>query len=281
MEDQRGMMSKMIFGGGRRVDREVVKIPLHSIRCGRFQPRFNIDEESLKELAESIKSVGVLQPVVVRPCEGGYELIAGERRMRASMMAGLQEIPAVVKEVSDAEAAEMALVENVQRRNLHFFEEAEGFRRLIEQFDLTQVEVAEKMGLSQSAVANKLRLLRLPPEVREQVFRLGLSERHARALLELEDKRAQLKVLELAATRDYRVGEWEELIKREKNKNISREIKKGRKQKLMPKIRDLRIFMNSLERGVKLMRNAGLDVRLSHEEENGLLRIVIEVDTGV
>lgn len=275
------MVLEMLFGGGRKGDREVVKIPLQSIRCGRFQPRFNIDEESLKELAESIKNVGVLQPIVVRPCDGGYELIAGERRVRASMMAGLQEVPAVIKEVSDAEAMEMALMENVQRRNLHFFEEAEGFRRLIEQFNLTQVEVAERMGLSQSAVANKLRLLRLSPEVREQVYRLGLSERHARALLELEDSRAQLKVLGMAAVRDYRVGEWEELIRREKHKNISREIKKGRKQNVVPKIRDLRIFMNSLERGVKMMRSAGLNVRLSHEEDNGVLRIVIEVDTGV
>lgn len=270
----------MIFGKDRKNGKEIVRIPLDMIKYGKFQPRFTIDEEELMDLVNSIKDVGVLQPVVVRPCEGFYELIAGERRVRASIMAGLKDIPAVVRNLSDVEAAEIALVENIQRRNLHFFEEAEGFQHLIEDFHLTQMEVAKKMGLSQSAIANKLRLLRLSPVVRQKLYDLKLSERHARALLDLEDSESQLRMLEFANRNNYRVGEWEELIRREKSKSISREIKKSRKQKIKPMIRDLRIFMNSLERGVRVLRSAGLNVQLSHEEVNGILRIVVEVDVN-
>jgi len=172
---------------------------------------------------------------------------------------------------------EVALIENIQRRSLHFFEEAEGYARLIKEFRLTQTEVARRMGLSQGAVANKLRLLRLDPEIRLQVYKLKLTERHARALLDLPDKDLQKKVLNLAATREFSVSEWEKAIEVEKDQFISREIKKGRKKKMKPLIKDLRLFINSLERGVETLRAAGLEVSLHHQKEGNVLRIMIEV----
>jgi len=257
---------------------QVNAIAIDKIKYGTgFQPRFEIAEEDLESLVESIKEVGVLQPVLVRPRDGCYELIAGERRLRASIKAGLTEIPAVVREMSDAEAAEIALIENLQRRNLHFFEEAEGYARLIAEFHLTQTDVAQRMGLSQSAVANKLRLLRLTPDIREKIYRLKLSERHARALLELPDKEKQLRMLKLAEEKEPTVKEWEKLIKHENDQNISREIKLRRKQNIKPLVKDLRLFLNSLERGVETLRAAGLDVELHHQRQGGSLKIIIEV----
>ncbi len=259
-------------------NQQVNTIRIDKIKYGTgFQPRFEIREEDIESLVESIKEVGVLQPVLVRPRGGYYELIAGERRLRASIKAGLSEIPAVVREMSDVEAAEIALIENLQRRNLHFFEEADGYARLIAEFNLTQNEVARRMGISQSAVANKLRLLRLPPDIRDEIYRLKLSERHARALLELPDKEKQLRLLKLAEEKEPTVSEWEKMIKREKDQNISREIKSSRKKNIKPLIKDLRLFLNSLERGVETLRAAGLDVEMYHQRQGDSIKIIIEV----
>lgn len=273
-------MLNKLFKGREREQRTAI-IPLHQIKYGKFQPRFAIDNHELQELVESIKEVGVLQPIVVRPGNNCYELIAGERRVRASISAGLKEINAVICTLSDREAAEVALVENIQRRNLHFLEEAEGFQNLIEHFHLTQSEVAQKMGLSQSTIANKLRLLKLAPQVREKIYQLRLSERHARALLELGNIDSQMKALEYAENNDIKVREWETMIKLEKtqkgDKNISREIKKRRKQRVKPVVKDLRLFINSLEKGVRVLQNAGLDVQLLHQQHDDGIRIIIDV----
>lgn len=271
------LLWKIIRGEGIKKS-QITAIEIEKISCdGRFQPRFEIDEASLDELVGSIKDVGVIQPILVRPQGECYELIAGERRLRASVKAGLKEIPAVVRELSDAEAAEVALVENMQRRNLHYFEEAEGFARLIAEFHLTQTDVARKMGLSQSAVANKLRLLRLHSDVRAKIIKQKLSERHARALLELPERESQLRLLDLALKKEINVIEWERMIKRKKTQNISREIIKGHKQRLKPIVKDMKIFINSLEKGVETLRAAGLDVQLQHQKIGDSLRIVIEI----
>jgi ParB family chromosome partitioning protein len=259
----------------------VVNIPLEKIRVGKFQPRYIVDEGELQELAASIRQVGIIQPILVRPAGDYFELVAGERRMRATQIAGFKEIPAIVREISDREAAEIALVENLQRKGLHFFEEAEGYARLISEFKMTQTDVAKKMGLSQSAVANKLRLLRLSEPVRKKIIELGLSERHARALLELDNEEEQLQLLEIAAQKEITVKEWEHLIKCKKGRIISQEIKKRKSAKrVVPVIKDLKLFMNSLERGIKTLRDAGLYVQLRHHYEGTRLQITIEVDVG-
>lgn len=269
---------------GRERERRTAMIPLDKIKCGKFQPRFDIENQEIDELVESIKEVGVLQPVVVRPSENCYELIAGERRVRASVKAGLKEINAVICALSDREAAEVALVENIQRRNLHFLEEAEGFQNLIEHFHLTQSEVAQKMGLSQSTIANKIRLLKLDQKVREKIYQLKLSERHARALLELDDINSQMEALEYAEKNEIKVRDWETIIKAEKTKKsdkiISREIKKRKKQNkqnIKPIVNDLRLFINSLEQGVRVLQEAGLEVQLLHQQNDDGLRIIIDV----
>lgn len=275
------------FFKGQASQRRTAVIPINKIKYGKFQPRFAIDDLQLQELVDSIKEVGVLQPVVVRPGDDCYELIAGERRVRAATMAGLKEINAVVCNLNDREAAEAALVENIQRRNLHFLEEAEGFQKLIDHFHLTQSEVARKMGLGQSTVANKLRLLKLEPQVRERIYQLKLSERHARALLELDNADSRMAALQYAEENEINVRDWETLIKTgntQKDDNIiSREIKKRKKrQKIKPVVKDLRLFINSLQKGVSVLQEAGFDVQLLHEQHDSGLRIIIEIaDNGV
>jgi ParB family chromosome partitioning protein len=174
----------------------VQSIPVEAIRASPYQPRGPLAAESIEELAASIREHGVLQPIVVRPVEDGFEVVAGERRWRAARAAGLDAVPAVVRELSDREAAVLALVENLQREDLPFFEEAEGYRRLLEEFRLSQEDLARELGRSQPAIANKLRLLKLEPEVRRRVCEAGLSERHARALLRLEGEAERLAAVE-------------------------------------------------------------------------------------
>jgi len=170
---------------------KIVEISLEDIIPNRFQPRLTFDEKALNELAESIKQHGIIQPLVLRKDGEKYEIIAGERRFKAAGMAGLTKVPAVITNIDDNSSAEIALVENIQRKNLTAIEEARSFRNLLDKGYVTQDELAKKMGLSQSAISNKLRLLNLDEEVQEALLVERISERHARALLQLEDKEAQ------------------------------------------------------------------------------------------
>ena len=191
-----------------------LEIPLAELEANPFQPRRHFDQAALEELATTIRSHGVLTPVVVRRGPTGYQVVAGERRIRAARLAGLTRIPAVVKEASDAQALEMALVENLQREDLNPVEGAEAYRRLIEGFGLTQEEVAERVGRDRSSVANALRLLRLPRRVREDLASGTLSEGHARALLGLEKQADQLKARDLVVKRGLTVRATEALVRR-------------------------------------------------------------------
>ena len=170
---------------------EVVQLYLDDIIPNRFQPREVFDEKALKELAVSIKEHGVIQPIIVRSVNGKYEIIAGERRYKASALAGLTKIPAIVRDLDDKESSKVALLENLQRKNLNPIEEAKTYQKILEIDQMTQEELARTMGKSQSAVANKLRLLSLPDEIQEYLLKEELSERHARALLNLDDAEKQ------------------------------------------------------------------------------------------
>jgi ParB family chromosome partitioning protein len=193
-----------------------VKLKLSEIEPNKNQPRKNFDEEALAELSHSIELHGVLQPLVVRPMpDGSYQLVAGERRWRASRLAGLTEVPVVIKELTDAQVAEIALVENLQREDLDPIEEALGYKELAEKFDYTQEEISNLVGASRPAIANALRLLTLPEEVIALVSKKELSAGHARALLTLEDDKAKIELAKLVIKEDISVRETERLARKQ------------------------------------------------------------------
>lgn len=200
-----------------------VEIPIAEIVPNPFQPRREFSPESLEELAESIKTHGVLQPLLVRKVDGKHQLIAGERRLRAAKMAGLFTVPVVLKDIDDRTAMEIALVENLQREDLNPLEEAEAYKKLMDEFQLTQEEIAKTVGKSRSAITNTLRLLNLPEEVRDRLVEKKITPGHARALLGLETSEDQIAACEEILKRDLSVRETEELVRQWAKGNVSRE----------------------------------------------------------
>ena len=192
---------------------EVVQLYLDDIIPNRFQPREVFDEKALKELAVSIKEHGVIQPIIVRSVNGKYEIIAGERRYKASALAGLTKIPAIVRDLDDKESSKVALLENLQRKNLNPIEEARTYQKILELDEMTQEELARTMGKSQSAVANKIRLLSLPDEIQKYLLKEELSERHARALLNLSDVETQKQMAQKVIDNKMSVRSLEDEIK--------------------------------------------------------------------
>ena len=228
------------------------------IRPNKTQPRRNFDEEELRSLSRSIVENGILQPLVVRRINSTeFELIAGERRLRAAIMAGLSKVPCVVHKCTDKESALLALIENLQRTDLSMFEEARGIARLIRKYNLTQEQAAVKLGKKQSTVANKLRLLRLSFEEQEWILTANLSERHARALLRINDEGLRKEVLSRVITDNMSVGECESLVADTLMKKPAEENapKSGRKFV----IKDVRIFVNTINKAVDTMRMSGIN----------------------
>jgi len=202
-----------LLGGDEPPREALATVAVGAIRPGRYQPRTHMDERSLAELAQSIRSQGLLQPVVVRRLDGGYELVAGERRWRAAQMAGLDEIPAIVREVPDEAALVMALIENVQREDLNPMEEAAAVQRLVDEFKMTHEQAADAVGRSRSATSNLLRLLKLAKPVQDMLMRGALEMGHARALLALDAAR-QIELANRIAARELSVREAEALVQR-------------------------------------------------------------------
>ncbi|MFQ9801839.1 MAG: ParB/RepB/Spo0J family partition protein [Clostridia bacterium] len=204
----------------------VISVEISKIRPNPYQPRRSFDNLALGELAQSIKEHGVMQPISVRTLGDGYELIAGERRLRASQLAGLTMIPAIVVDITDQESAVLALIENIQRQDLNYFEEAQGYLNLIEDYDLRQEQIAKMMGKSQSTIANKLRLLKLSPQIQKDLMENGLTERHARVLLKLPDEALQRKVLHQVIEENLTVKHTEELVEAVLDRILKKEQKK-------------------------------------------------------
>ena len=271
------------MGGGRSTAETagpVRQVRLADIRPNPFQPRQRFDESALAELAESIRQVGLLQPLLVRPAaQGGYELVAGERRWRAARQAGLEEVPVVVRELDDRDAALLALVENVQREDLGFFEEAAAYQEILSRFGLTQEQLAAILGRQQSTIANKLRLLRLPPRLREQIVAAGLSERHARALLRLESVEEQEAVLQEAIRRDLSVREMEELVAARLS-GAARPAPRRRRLQGLRAIKDVRILLNTVRAGVETLRRAGLPASFEQAEQEEWIEVRIRIPKG-
>ena len=191
----------------------VIQIPIEEIVPNPYQPRRVFSEKSLEELKNSIESYGVLQPITVRKKNEKFELVAGERRLRAAKLANLKTIPAIVHEVSDETSAVLALLENLQREDLNFIEEALGYENLIKEHNFTQQQLAEKLGKNQSTIANKLRILKLPESIKESLVQNGLTERHARALLKLPNEELMSQVVSKIIKNELTVKKTEKLVK--------------------------------------------------------------------
>ncbi|MBO5051508.1 MAG: ParB/RepB/Spo0J family partition protein [Clostridia bacterium] len=235
------------------------------------QPRREFDTEALLALSESIRRHGILQPPVVRRMPDGlhYELIAGERRLRAARMAGLTVIPCLVRESNADESAELSIIENLQRRDLDMFEEAAAIAALCDRFRMTQEQIASRLSVSQSYVANKLRLLRLPIEAREIIRSAGLTERHARAVLRLPEER-RIPALRHIAAEGMNVATAERYIERLL-------LEKKHRARHAGVIKDIRLFYNSLERAMGLVREAGIGIQAERRETDEEIEMVIHI----
>lgn len=249
----------------------VLFVPTNCIRPNPAQPRRVFEPAALQELAASIAQYGVLQPLTVRRSAGTWELVAGERRLRAAKMAGLSDVPCIVVSVDDESSGMLALVENLQRRDLDFIEEAEGLARLMRQYGLNQEQAARRVGKSQSAVANKLRLLRHSPRVLQALREHHLSERHARALLRLPDEAERLRVISLITQNDWTVAKTEQYID-------SLAQPPARRQGLGPFVlRDVRLFLNSVSHQLDLIRSAGIDAGSEQKETEREIILTIHI----
>ncbi|MCL2342534.1 MAG: ParB/RepB/Spo0J family partition protein [Firmicutes bacterium] len=260
----------------------VIFLPVDEIIPNPNQPRRIFQEERLRELAESISQIGVINPLSVRPKGGRYELVAGERRLRAAKLAGLREGPCILLDVNMEESSLLALVENLQRQDLNFVEEAEGIARLIRTYSMSQGEAANRLGKSQSAVANKLRLLKLPSDVLETLLLAELTERHGRALLRLgsaESQRAALRyiienALTVAATEAY----VEQLLTGTALKADAPEPTPDRaRNRTMFVLKDVRIFLNTLTRSLDMMKQGGIGADLKRQETDSELILTISI----
>jgi len=257
--------------------KEVLNLPLDAVKPNPYQPRRIFDQNGLDELAASIKVYGVLQPICVRLMGNiGYELVAGERRLRASRIAGLTNIPAILIDVTDTDSAVIAIIENLQRSDLHFFEEAEGFRNLMSDYAFTQEALAARVGKTQSTVANKLRLLKIPRKLQKEIIENELTERHSRALLRLENEAEQTNVLQKIIANGLTVRKTEELIEA---MLVARAPKaKGSTVPFKAYIRDIRILTNSIKEDLEIMRHSGMDTHFNMQETATGYSIQITLD---
>ena len=253
--------------------RQVLDLPPMDIQPNPYQPRRHFDPEALEALAESIRRHGVLQPLTIRRHGGGWELVAGERRLRAAQMAGLETVPCVEREADDSASALLALVENLQRQDLHYLEEAAAIADYLCQTGVTQEEAAARLGRSPSALANKLRLLRLSPACRRLLEESGLTERHARCLLRLEDEEERLSALRHIAGCHLTVAQAERYVER-RLQALQSTPPKGRKTFIL---KDVRLFLNSLDRGIRLVREAGVDAQTERTDTEEAILLTIRI----
>ena len=255
------------------LSQRIYQVPIERIIPNPRQPRRHFDEQSLRELAASIRQHGILQPLSVQRAPGGYVLVAGERRLRAAGIAGLTRVPCILVRASAQDSAMLALIENLQRCDLHYMEEAAAIAKLISSFGLSQEEAARRLGRSQSAVANKLRLLRLSPACRALLVEHGLTERHARCLLRLEDEGERLTALRQAAAKHWNVAQTEQYVER-RLAALQTAPPAGRRTYI---IKDVRLFLNSVDRGLRLIRDAGVDARTEREETEDEIVLTLRI----
>ncbi len=260
--------------------KEIIEIEIGRIRANPYQPRQVMNQDALEELGNSIRQYGLMQPLVVRQINcNEYELIAGERRLRACRYIGLQRVPAVVMCVGGTDSAVLALIENIQRENLNYMEEAEAFTALISEHGLTQEELAEKLGKKQSTIANKIRILKLSPEIRAILTQNRLTERHARALLRLPDEKTRRKALDAVVQRGLNVAKTEELIETMLEKIQGTAEEKPKKN--IRVFKDVRIFVNTIRQAVDMMKQSGIAAKSDKREYEDYIEYTIKIPKQV
>lgn len=256
-------------------ENKISEIPIIKIRPNRAQPRKQFNEDELSALSSSIAENGILQPLTVRRASSTeFELIAGERRLRAAIMAGMKKVPCIIVKCSEKESAVYALLENLQRADLGMFEEARGISRLIRRYGLTQEQAALRLGKTQSTIANKLRLLKLSGEEQEWIENAGLTERHARALLKIEDEEKRREVLSKIISGNLNVTQSEELVGIYTFNNPKAESRRGKSKAV---IKDLRIFLNSINKAIDTMRLSGIDAQSVKTDTENFIEYTIRI----
>lgn len=259
---------------------QVTNLPIVRLTPGTAQPRACFDDDSIIKLADSIRQNGILQPLTVRPVTSRefygtvYEIVAGERRFRAAKLLGLDTVPCVIVYADDQTLAEIALIENIQRESLNIFETAGAIASIIDMYGLTQEELSKKLSVSQSFIANKLRILRLTPPEREKILKYGLTERHARALLRVASAEQRMRIIEYINRYSLNVATTESYIDRYLSENSS-----ARKPRSPGKIilKDIRIFYNSIERAISMVRTAGVAVESERVDLGEAVELTIRV----
>ena len=249
---------------------EPTEIDIHLIRPNPNQPRKQFEQDELDELCDSIREFGIIQPLIVKKDKDSYILIAGERRLRAATNLGLNRVPALIREASERESALIALIENVQRENLSYIEEAQAYKRLITEHGLTQTEVAKKVGKRQSTISNKLRLLSLPPEIMQVLLENRLSERHARALLRIDDDKIRAQILDKIVKYNLNVTQSEKLV----SDFLGKEEKK---QMTGERIRfiNYKLYVNTIKKAFQTIQEAEKDAKYLQEDHGDSIELKI------
>lgn len=255
---------------------KVDQVNIDLIKPNKYQPRTIFSEEKIEELARTIHTHGVIQPIVIRKTDEGFEIIAGERRFRAMKKLGWTEVPAIIRNLDDKETASIALIENLQREELTSIEEAYAYEKLLELHNLTQEALAQRLGKGQSTIANKLRLLKLPDEIKNKILTKDISERHARALISVKDTELQLKLFNEAIDEQLNVKQLEERIQLALNPVVEEKTKKKPvKRKSVSK--DVRIALNTIRQSLQLVTKSGINVKTEEEDTEDFYTITVKI----
>lgn len=273
----REQFSRMFGLTDKTESEEIRQIPVDEIVPNPYQPRTVFDDEKIDELCQTIRTHGLIQPIVVRVRNNRYELIAGERRLRASKKLGLERIPAIIKEFNDAQTASIALIENLQREGLTAIEEAIAYQKLIDLHNLTQESLAQRLGKGQSTIANKLRLLHLPQPVQDALMTRKVTERHARALIPLKDEEMQVKVLQEILDRDWNVKQTETRVKQILEAQENPKPEKENRPKWKAFSRDTRIAINTVRQSIDMVLQTGLPVETDEEDYEEYYQFTIRI----
>ncbi|HBQ26632.1 MAG TPA: nucleoid occlusion protein [Syntrophomonas sp.] len=258
---------------------KIAYISLNQIISNSLQPRHQFNEQGLVDLARSIGLYGLIEPIIVRPYDNKYQIVTGERRFRACYLLGKSQIAAIIREMDDEEALTVSLTENLQHQELNYIEEAETYNVLINGFGLTREELARKTGRSQSAIADKLRLFKLPEYIRRMINPTIVSEKHAQALLKINSSNMQEEVINQIYEKELTVKDTEELVESLSRNNIPAEIKpRNNSQNVSMIIRDTRIFMNTIKETVKRARQTGVDILMIENDDDNKHEIIIQIN---